>query len=99
MEIAWMVKAEEAHLMTVIFQQAHFLTWTLFHYQMELYELPLQRAYFSGVAIDDRVRKSPYEETITPTNPNGDREPFGEEYTIRDLVEKGWIDELINRGK
>ena len=25
-----------------------------------------------GVAIDDRVRKSPYEKTTTPTNPEGD---------------------------
>ena len=25
-----------------------------------------------GVSIDDRVRKSPYEKTTTPTNPEGD---------------------------
>ncbi|NQZ65193.1 hypothetical protein [Crocosphaera sp.] len=25
-----------------------------------------------GVGIDDRVRKSPYEKTTTPTNPEGD---------------------------
>ncbi|MDX1371045.1 MAG: hypothetical protein R3321_01160 [Nitrososphaeraceae archaeon] len=92
-----MARKEHSHLMTVIFQQAHFLTWTLFHYQTELYEMPLQRAYFSGVAIDDRVRKSPDEKTVTPSNPNGGDEPDGKEYTISDMLNNGWIDELIMR--
>ncbi|CCQ49402.1 hypothetical protein [Crocosphaera watsonii] len=31
-------------------------------------------------------------------NPEGDQELFGEEFTIGDLIEKGWIDELITKG-
>jgi hypothetical protein len=60
-------------------------------------ELPLSRAYFSSVAIDDRIRKSPKECTKTLSNPNGDKEPKGVEYTMVELSEIGAITKLTNR--
>jgi hypothetical protein len=57
----------------------------------------LSRAYFSSVAIDDRLRKSPKESTKTLSNPGGDEEPNGVEYSMTQLDEIGAITKLTNR--
>jgi hypothetical protein len=72
-------------------------TWSLFHSAVDIPELPLSRAYFSSVAIDDRLRKSPKEKTVTLSNPEGDKEPSGVEYSMTELSEIGAIDKLTNR--
>jgi hypothetical protein len=46
------------------------------------------------VAIDNRLRKSPNEKTVTLSNPDGANEPFGEEYSMYELAEIGAIDKL-----
>jgi DNA polymerase gamma 1 len=96
-EIWFMTPDRYAEQFAVMFQIAHMYTWSLFHSALEIPDLPLSRAYFSSVAIDNRLRKSPKECTKTLSNPNGDKEPNGVEYSMMELSEIGAIDRLTNR--
>jgi DNA polymerase gamma 1 len=96
-EIWFMTPDRYAEQFAVLFQIAHMYTWSLFHSAVGIPELPLSRAYFSSVAIDNRIRKSPKEKTVTPSNPGGDKEPAGVEYSMRELSEIGAIDKLNTR--
>jgi len=96
-EIHWMVPDKHAEIFAVLYQIAHMYTWSLFHNQVNLPDLPLSRAFFSSVAIDSRIRKSPNEKTVTPSNPQGVDEPAGVEYSMRELSEIGAIDKLKTR--
>jgi hypothetical protein len=60
-------------------------------------ELPLSRAFFSSVAIDNRLRKTPTEKTVTVSNPGGANEPSGEEYSMYELAEIGAVQKLTTR--
>jgi hypothetical protein len=62
-------------------------------------DVPLSRAFFSGVAIDDRLRKSPHECTQTPSNPKGNKEPDGNEFSMAQMAELGWVEKLAKRAK
>ena len=62
-------------------------------------DVPLSRAFFSGVAIDDRLRKTPYECTETPSNPQGSDEPDGNEFSMAKMAELGWVEKLAKRAK
>ena len=93
-EIWFMTPDRYAEQFAVLFQIAHVYTWSLFHYSVDIPDLPLSRAYFSSVAIDDRLRKSPKEKTVTVSNPNGAEEPAGKEYSMCELSEIGAIDKL-----
>jgi DNA polymerase gamma 1 len=86
-----------AEQFAVLFQIAHMYTWALFQSAVGIPELPLSRAYFSSVAIDDRLRKSTKESTKTLSNPDGDEEPNGVEYSMMELSEIGAIDKLKKR--
>lgn len=96
----WCITPEKyAEEFAVIFQIAHMYTWALFHSQLGMEQLPLNRAYFSGVAVDDRLRKSVKEVTVTPSNPDGASEPSGKEYTMQDLADGGFVLKLTTRKK
>jgi hypothetical protein len=60
-------------------------------------DVPLSRAFFSSVAIDERIRKSPRECTVSPSHPEGGDEPDGKEYSMRELAEIGAVDKLKTR--
>jgi DNA polymerase gamma 1 len=96
-EIWFQTPDRYAEQFAVLFQIAHVYTWSLFHYSVDIPDLPLSRAYFSSVAIDDRLRKSPKEKTVTVSNPNGADEPSGEEYSMYELSEIGAIRKLTTR--
>ena len=96
-EIWFMTPERYAEQFAVLFQIAHVYTWSLFHSAVEIPELPLSRAYFSSVAIDTRLRKSPKESTVTLSNPDGAQEPAGVEYSMMELSEIGAIDKLKKR--
>jgi DNA polymerase gamma 1 len=96
-EVWFMTPEKYAEQFAVVFQIAHMYTWSLFHSQVGIPELPLSRAYFSSVAIDDRVRKSPKECTVTPSNPNGAEEPNGVEHSMSELAEIGAVTKLTTR--
>ena len=94
----WCICPEKyAEQFSVVYQMAHMYTWGLFHHRMGMEELPLNRAFFSGVAIDDRLRKTPYESTVSPSNQRGAKEPNGEEYTMAQLAEMGAVRKLTSR--
>jgi hypothetical protein len=86
-----------AEQFAVLFQIAHMYTWSLFQSAVEIPDLPLSRAYFSSVAIDERLRKSTKEKTITLSNPGGELEVPGVEYSMSELAEIGAIDKLTTR--
>jgi DNA polymerase gamma 1 len=96
-EIWFMTPERYAEQFAVLFQIAHMYTWSLFHSAVGIPELPLSRAYFSSVAIDNRLRKSPKEKTVTLSNEKGSEEPFGTEYSMMELSEIGAINKLTNR--
>jgi len=96
-ELHFMTPDKYAEQFAVLFQIAHMYTWSLFHSAVEIPDLPLSRAYFSSVAIDERLRKSPKEKTVTLSNPNGESETPGVEYSMYELAEIGAIKKLTTR--
>ena len=96
-EIWFMTPEKYAEQFAVAFQIAHMYTWSLFQSAVGIPELPLSRAYFSSVAIDNRIRKSPKECTVTISHPEGDSEPPGVEYSMKQLAELGAVDKLKTR--
>jgi len=98
-ELAFMVPDKYAEQFAVIFQMAHLYSWAKLQAAMDMPDVPLSRAYFSGVAIDTRLRKSPDESTVTPSNPEGAKEPDGKEYSMNDMAELGWVEKLEKRIK
>jgi DNA polymerase gamma 1 len=96
-EIWFMTPDRYAEQFAVLFQIAHVYTWSLFHSAVGIPELPLSRAFFSSVAIDNRLRKSPKEKTVTLSNPYGENEPFGEEFSMYELAENGAVQKLTTR--
>jgi DNA polymerase gamma 1 len=96
-EIWFMTPERYAEQFAALFQIAHVYTWSLFHSAVNIPELPLSRAYFSSVAIDERLRKSPKEKTVTLSNPGGETESFGTEYSMYELSEIGAIQKLTTR--
>jgi DNA polymerase gamma 1 len=96
-EIWLMTPDKYAETFAVLFQIAHLYTWARFQASVNLPDVPLSRAFFSSVAIDDRIRKTPHECTVSPSNPNGGDEPDGKEFSMRELGEMGAIDKLKTR--
>lgn len=96
-ELHFMTPERYAEQFAVLFQIAHVYTWSLFHSAVGIPDLPLSRAFFSSVAIDDRLRKSPKEKTVTLSNPGGENEPFGEEHSMYELAELGAVQKLTTR--
>ena len=94
-----MVPDKYAEQFAVVFQMAHLYAWAKFQAAVGMADVPLSRAFFSGVAIDDRLRKSPTECTVTPSNPSGKKEKDGKEYSMLDMANAGWIERLTKRGK
>jgi len=96
-EIWFQTPERYAEQFAALFQIAHVYTWALFHHRIGIPELPLSRAFFSSVAIDDRLRKSPKEKTVTLSNPGGEDEPSGVEYSMWELAEMGVVQKLTKR--
>ena len=98
-EIHWMVPERYAEVFAVTFQMAHLYSWARFQAAVKMNDVPLSRAFFSSVAVDNRLRKSPDESTVTPSNSSGINEPNGAEYSMREMSELGWIKKLETRVK
>ena len=96
-ELHFLTPERYAEQFSVLFQIAHVYTWSLLHSAIGMPDLPLSRAFFSSVAIDDRLRKSPKESTKTLSNPVGELEVPGVEYSMSELAEIGAIDKLTTR--
>lgn len=98
-ELWWMVPERYAESFCVVFQMAHLYSWARFQASVGMCDVPLSRAFFSSVAIDERLRKSVHECTKTPSNPGGDKEPDGAEYSMTQMAELGWVKKLRTRGE
>jgi len=98
-ELWWMVPERYAESFCVVFQMAHLYSWARFQASVDMCDVPLSRAFFSSVAIDERLRKSVHECTRTPSNPGGADEPDGAEYSMAQMAELGWIKKLRTRGE
>jgi DNA polymerase gamma 1 len=96
-EIHWMVPERYAESFCVVFQMAHLYSWARFQAGAGMNDVPLSRAFFSSVSIDDRLRKSPNECTVTPSNPGGVNEPAGADYSMAEMAELGWVKKLTTR--
>jgi DNA polymerase gamma 1 len=96
-ELHFMTPERYAEQFAVVFQIAHVYTWSLFHSAVGIPDLPLSRAFFSSVAIDNRIRKSPKECTVTPSHPEGEFEPPGVEHSMQELANIGAIQKLTTR--
>ena len=96
-EVWWMVPEKYAEHWAVAFQMAHLYAWALFQAKCGMADVPLSRAFFSGVAIDNRLRKSPSECTRTPSNLTGESEPDGKEFSMAKMAELGWVAKLEKR--
>ena len=81
----------------MIFQMAHLYSWARFQASVNMPDVPISRAFFSSVSIDDRLRKSPNECTVTPSNPAGINEPDGNDYSMAQMAELGWVKKLNTR--
>lgn len=86
-ELWWMTPERHAEDAAALFQISHLYTWGLFNERLGITDLACNNAFFSGVAIDDRVRKSPDESTVSPSNPQGHLEPDGKEYSAKEMQE------------
>lgn len=85
-EMVFMVPEKLAEVATGVMQIAHLMSWARYHASLGFTNLPLARAFFSGVSVDERMRKSPKDSTVTPSNPDGDLEPPGEEYYVSEEI-------------
>ena len=80
---AWFLcRQEDAMKLVKIFQICHARCWALLHYNLELHDLPLKRAFMSGVSVDKVLRKSYNADTSSPTF---EKYPPGLEFNIWDL--------------
>lgn len=98
-ELWWMVPEKYAESFCVVFQMAHLYSWARFQAGVNMCDVPLSRAFFSSVAIDERLRKSVHECTKTPSNFDGDKEPDGAEYSMTQMADLGWVKKLRTRGE
>lgn len=96
-ETWFMVPEKYAEIFSVTFQMAHLYSWARFQASVGMCDVPLSRAFFSSVAIDDRLRKSVKESTVTPSNPQGSEEPNGTEYSMAQMANLGWVKKLQTR--
>ena len=96
-EVWYMVPERYAESFCVVFQMAHLYAWARFQASVGMNDVPLSRAFFSSIAIDDRLRKSVRECTKTPSNPAGDKEPDGQEFSMAEMAELGWVKKLTTR--
>lgn len=98
-EVWWLVPEKYAEQAAGLFQMSHLYIWALFNYKLGMPDLALSNAFFSGVAVDDRVRKSVKESTVSPSNLEGDKEPPGKEWTATELDDSGIFKKLSARLK
>lgn len=98
-EVWWMVPEQYAEQAAALFQICHLYVWGLFNEKLGFCDLALSNAFFSGVAVDTRVRKSVEESTVSPSNPGGVNEPAGREWTATELEQAGYFKKLATRLK
>lgn len=91
-EVRYLVKKEDVYRAGMALQVSNLLVRAMFCSRLGMNSMPLDVAYFSGVDIDQVMRKEPRADCVTPSNPQGLEHGygigFGECLTIKDLINK-----------
>ena len=82
--------------MAYLLQVAHAWVWSLLHFQMGVFDMPLNRVFASGIAIDDILRKDCTKPVKTPTF---EYAKLGFEVKMKELVDKGFARRAKNEWK
>lgn len=86
-EVHYMIKKEDRERFAAIMNVAHYLVWKLFHEAWGIEEFPICRFYFDQLDSRHCIVKEPEESLVTPSNPDGDKEPIGIGMKPKDLMQ------------
>ena len=85
-----MVREEFAKKAALALQTANLMVRAMFCSRLGMSDMPLDVAFFSSVDIDTVLRKEPFMDCVTPSNPQGLSHGYGiqtgQSLTIKDLV-------------
>ena len=91
-EVRYLVSNEDAYRAALALQVANLMVRAMFCKRLDMNSMPLDVAYFSGVDIDKVMRKEPFADCVTPSNPQGLTRgygvPEGQCLTMNDILEK-----------
>ena len=91
-EVRYLVSNEDAYRAALALQVANLMVRAMFCKRLNMNSMPLDVAYFSGVDIDKVMRKEPFADCVTPSNPQGLTRgygvPVGQCLTMNDILEK-----------
>lgn len=91
-EVRYLVEEKDAFKAAWALQVSNLLVRAIFCKHLEMNSLPMDVAFFSGVDIDQVMRKEPNADCVTPTNPQGLKYGYGIEnglsLNMQDLVTK-----------
>ena len=91
-EVRYIVKNEDAYKAAFALQVANMMVRAMFSQKLNMNSMPLNVAFFSGVDIDQVMRKEPFAKCVTPSNPSGLEHgygvPVGECLTIDDILKR-----------
>lgn len=76
-EVRYLVKYEDRYRAALALQITNLLTRSLFALKLGVHDLPQSVAFFSGVDIDQVLRKESHFDCRTPSNPNGLTQGYG----------------------
>ncbi|CAL8082422.1 unnamed protein product [Calicophoron daubneyi] len=89
-EVRYMCRKDTAYRVALALQISNLFTRTFFAYRLGMRDLPESVAYFSSVEIDNCLRKSPNDDCITPSNPEGLEKGYGiapgQSLSIQDIL-------------
>ncbi len=70
-EVRYLVREEDAYRAALALQMANMFVRAMFCQELEMNSLPIDVAFFSGVDVDQVMRKEPSADCVTPSNPQG----------------------------
>ncbi|XP_071545514.1 DNA polymerase subunit gamma-1-like isoform X2 [Panulirus ornatus] len=76
-EVRYMVSSEDCYRAALALQITNLLTRSLFALRLGFKDLPQSVAFFSGIDIDQVLRKEPHLDCVTPSNPEGLMKGYG----------------------
>ncbi|KRX71092.1 DNA polymerase subunit gamma-1 [Trichinella sp. T6] len=91
-DVRYLTKEDDMYRTALALQYTNLLTRAFFSFKTGLKSLPSSVAFFSKIDIDHVLRKEVDVDCTTPSNPFGLTAcyniPFGESYSIEDIIEK-----------
>ena len=89
-EVRYLVKKEDAYKAAFALNLANLMVRAMFCSRLGMNSMPLNVAFFSGVDVDEVMRKEPGDHCVTPSNPSGLElgygVPAGQCLTMEDLM-------------